>query len=326
MTRILLVDDEQNVLHALQRELKDCYEIEAFCDPAEALLRSKAASFDLVISDYKMPDMNGIQFLKQFGNIQPDAARLILSGQADINALISAINDTHIYRFIAKPWDRIELLSCITQALDFRNDVLESRRRAYLYRHTHAPSAPLKSKKTYRIILVDQDNVALSVMRRSLIQNTNYEGVLGALRHELSHIATEENHTVNLVVDAFTNAQIALEHAKHNACDLIITAQVLADMSGIQLLAEVKRIHPDTALILISNGPDKPMITQAIQAINETPVHSFLCLYKNPIETGSNISDKTLEVQQLKTAVMQALTSRDLQLESLRLAKLNEQH
>ena len=99
MNRILLVDDEQNVLNALRRELKNDYEIELFSSPVEALARSKEIAFDLVISDYQMPVLNGIQFLKQFGDIQPDAARLILSGQADIDALISAINETHIYRY-----------------------------------------------------------------------------------------------------------------------------------------------------------------------------------------------------------------------------------
>ena len=126
MNRILLVDDEQNVLNALRRELKNDYEIELFSSPVEALARSKEIAFDLVISDYQMPVLNGIQFLKQFGDIQPDAARLILSGQADIDALISAINETHIYRFVAKPWNREELQSCIAQALDFRNVILES--------------------------------------------------------------------------------------------------------------------------------------------------------------------------------------------------------
>ena len=83
MYRILLVDDEQNVLNALKRELKEVYEIETFTNPAEALRRCGEVNFDLVISDYQMPEMNGIEFLKQFGKLQPDASRLILSGQAD---------------------------------------------------------------------------------------------------------------------------------------------------------------------------------------------------------------------------------------------------
>jgi len=105
MKKILLVDDEQNVLNALQRELKDLYEIKVFDNPVAALECCRKTQFDLVIADYKMPEMNGIEFLKQFGQIQPDASRVVLSGEADLDTLIRMINETHIYRFLAKPWE-----------------------------------------------------------------------------------------------------------------------------------------------------------------------------------------------------------------------------
>src|SRR3989339_448201 len=127
MYRILLVDDEQNVLNALRRELQDEYEIESFSNLAEALKRCHDVQFDLVIADYQMPEMNGIQFLKQFGKLQPDAIRIILSGQADTNVLINSINETHIYRFIDKPWDKTELAGTIAQALAYRKVLLENR-------------------------------------------------------------------------------------------------------------------------------------------------------------------------------------------------------
>jgi two-component system probable response regulator PhcQ len=323
MNRILLVDDEQNVLNALRRELKDDYEIEAFSNPVDALLRSKEAAFDLVIADYQMPDMDGIQFLKQFGDIQPDAARLILSGQADIDALISAINETHIYRFIAKPWDNLELQSCIAQALDFRNVVLENRRQAFFYRLAQASPEPHEIQKIYRVILVDSDTVSLTVMRRGLTQETDYEGLRVAMRQEITHGKADKSHGIEFVVDAFTTAQAALNHARHYDCELIVTAQALPDMDGTQLLGEIQKIRPDAARILISSNPDKPLLSQAI---NEAQVHSFLCLYWDTADYRSNIARQALNVHQLKTAIMQALTSRDLLLEERRQAKLHGQN
>jgi DNA-binding NtrC family response regulator len=323
MNRILLVDDEQNVLNALRRELINDYEIEAFNSPFDALLRSKEVAFDLVISDYKMPLMNGIQFLKQFGDIQPDTARLILSGQADLDALISAINETHIYRFISKPWDKVELQACISQALDFRNVILESRRLANLYRNTHAPLEPHEIRKVYRLILVDGDKDSLTVMSRGLTQDTNYEGVHGAMRQEISLGKSGGTQGFKFVVEAFTTAHAALEHVKHNDFDLVITAQMLPDMDGMQLLAELGKIRPGAARILISNNPDKSLISQAI---NEAQVHTLLCLYWDAAESMPDIGRKALEVQQLKTSAMQALTSRELLLENKRLAALLEQN
>lgn len=322
MNRILLVDDEPNVLNALRRELRHDYDVETFSNPSDALLRSNEVAFDLVISDYQMPDMNGIQFLKQFGEIQPDAARLILSGQADMDALITAINETHIYRFIAKPWDTRELQSCIAQALDFRNVILENRRLAHSYRLTKSPSEPHVTLKIYRVILVDSDIASLTVMRRGLIQDANYEDLRGAIRHEITHDKVDNHQGAKFVVDAFTTARDALAHVKHNDCDLVVSAQTLPDMDGTQLIGEIQKIRPDAARILISSNPNKPLLSQAI---NEAQVHSFLCLYWNTDDYNSSLARQALNALQLKTAVIQALTSRDLLLEERRLARLHQQ-
>ncbi|MDP1704474.1 MAG: hypothetical protein Q8L42_07150 [Sulfurimicrobium sp.] len=73
-----------------------------------------------------MPHKDGVTFLKEFREIQPNAARLILSGYADLNAVIGAINEAQIYRFINKPWNDYELVSSIAQALAYRNLMLEN--------------------------------------------------------------------------------------------------------------------------------------------------------------------------------------------------------
>lgn len=134
---LLLVDDEPLVLRALERQLRGilrsprpAYRIETFTQPAEALKRARAAVFDVVISDYRMPEMNGIAFLCAFRVLQPTAARLILSGQADLGGLADAINVAGIMRFLAKPWDEAELVFAIENALVERRLLLENQRLA----------------------------------------------------------------------------------------------------------------------------------------------------------------------------------------------------
>ena len=140
MTRILIVDDEEPILKALKRLLALTYtsvvetgarpQVDVFTSPQEALEKARFTAYDLVLSDYRMPAMNGVQFLKAFRAILPDAARLILSGYADLNGLIGAINDAGISRFISKPWNDYELISAIGQALALRELTLENQRLA----------------------------------------------------------------------------------------------------------------------------------------------------------------------------------------------------
>lgn len=140
MYRIMLVDDEENILNALRRLLTatpcvcDGIEykirVDSFSSADEALQFARHNAVDLVLSDYRMPRKDGVTFLKEFKEIQPNAARLILSGYADLNAVIGAINEAQIYRFINKPWNDYELVSSIAQALAHRDLALENQRLA----------------------------------------------------------------------------------------------------------------------------------------------------------------------------------------------------
>ncbi|MBD5804929.1 Hydrogenase transcriptional regulatory protein hupR1 [Azoarcus sp. Aa7] len=140
MSRILIVDDEESILKSLRRvlSLTPCVvgervcslNVDTFSVAAEALEKARHTAYDLVLSDYRMPGMDGVSFLKAFREIQPDAARIILSGYADLNGLIGAINDAGISRFMSKPWNDYELVAAIGQALALRELTLENQRLA----------------------------------------------------------------------------------------------------------------------------------------------------------------------------------------------------
>ena len=130
MSRILLIDDERGVLNALSRLLKlsplvvrgeRWYpRIDAFTSPVEALARAAEVAYDVVISDFRMPEMDGVAVLRRMRELQPDCARVILSGYTDLNGLIAAINEARIDRFIAKPWCDFDLVSALGQILEIR--------------------------------------------------------------------------------------------------------------------------------------------------------------------------------------------------------------
>jgi two-component system NtrC family sensor kinase len=118
--RILCVDDEQNVLRSLTRLfLDDPYEILTAASGAEGLLLlEQSGTVPVVISDYRMPGMNGVEFLSEVRKRWPETVRIVLSGYADTGAIISAINEGQIYRFVGKPWNEDEIRVTVANALE----------------------------------------------------------------------------------------------------------------------------------------------------------------------------------------------------------------
>jgi DNA-binding NtrC family response regulator len=117
---ILIVDDEQMVLTSLESflSLETDYQVQTFLSPLEALEYAKENDIHLVISDYLMPDMDGISFLGQVRDLKPDVTRIILTGYADKENAIKAINEIGLFQYLEKPWDNDDLLLVIRNGLD----------------------------------------------------------------------------------------------------------------------------------------------------------------------------------------------------------------
>jgi response regulator RpfG family c-di-GMP phosphodiesterase len=117
--RVLFVDDEPQVLDGIQRTLRKQVDMQFASSGAEALqLMQDGACFALVVSDMRMPAMNGAQFLAKVREQQPDTVRMILSGQADLESAIAVVNEGHIFRFLTKPCPADRLLAAIEDGLN----------------------------------------------------------------------------------------------------------------------------------------------------------------------------------------------------------------
>jgi two-component system probable response regulator PhcQ len=132
MRRIMLVDDEVHVLSALQRTMRPFLqeyevEIETFSDPELAMLRCAEVSFDIVMSDYRMPGLTGADFLQMVKGIQPDAVRLMLSASTEFAEVSNAINRAEVFRYVAKPWECEELKKVFLLAFARRDETLKAR-------------------------------------------------------------------------------------------------------------------------------------------------------------------------------------------------------
>src|SRR5437660_12302325 len=117
--RLLVVDDEGPILHALQRTFEAAgYEVTACLDPAEALERLKERPYQVLSADYMMPGMTGAEFLARARALQPETIRILITAAHDFSAAVDAINNGEIFRILAKPWNRVELLGTVRQAFD----------------------------------------------------------------------------------------------------------------------------------------------------------------------------------------------------------------
>ena len=117
-TRILCIDDEQNVLRSLTRLfLDDPYEILTATSGAEAIAILRREPVAVVISDYRMPGMNGVELLSRVRDLSPDAVRVLLTGSADLPIAIEAIHRGEVFRFHVKPWVDEEIVRTVGEGV-----------------------------------------------------------------------------------------------------------------------------------------------------------------------------------------------------------------
>ncbi|MCP5267863.1 MAG: response regulator [Zoogloeaceae bacterium] len=155
--RILCVDDEPNILSSLRRLFRqNGYQISVANSGAEGLQMLEGQGFDLVISDMRMPEMDGARFLEQVRKRWPETLRILLTGYADISSTIEAVNKGQIYRYVSKPWDDNDLLLTVRQALDLQK---LAREKARLEALTVAQNEELKDLNA---------NLELKVMERTV--------------------------------------------------------------------------------------------------------------------------------------------------------------
>ena len=119
MIKIQLLDDEPQILKALQRVLRPHdWEVHAFSDVQEALDALTEHEYAVIVSDFKMPHLDGITYLKFAKQRQPNAMRILLTGHGDRQSMMQAINQAEVYRFISKPWEDFELEAALRGAID----------------------------------------------------------------------------------------------------------------------------------------------------------------------------------------------------------------
>lgn len=127
--RILIVDDEEAILETMAFTFEDDYEVLTSSSASDALERlEREGPVAVVISDQRMPEMTGVEFLSKVFERYPTTVRIILTGFADMDAILRAINDGHVYAYITKPWEPDDLKQVVRRAVDHHSLAVENER------------------------------------------------------------------------------------------------------------------------------------------------------------------------------------------------------
>ena len=236
---ILVVDDEAIVLSALKETLERAgFHVVACNSPLKALTILEERDFAVIISDQRMPEMLGLDFLVQSRELRPKASRILITAVLALPTIVDAINRGEIFRFVAKPWLREELMATVRNAVQrheliTQNEALQNETLS-LNAQLVAANADLEAKvrdleeQRHRLDglnqqLAEKFNNSLELCRRII---TTYDPVLGGQSKALVEFASQMALT-----DSFTSAQ---SHA-------LVTAAWLCDLGLIGVPREMLR-------------------------------------------------------------------------------------
>lgn len=264
---ILCVDDEENVLKSLKRLLlEEDWELLIASNGELGLEILRENEVHLIIADFRMPEMTGVEFLKKAKEIRPGAIRIILSGFADVNAIVNAINEGEIYKFISKPWNDDELKITIRRSLEQFELIQENSGLNKKIRDQNEQlrtlNESLEAKVRERTAALQLRNQALSLAQEMLEQLPI--GIAGiSLREEIALINSEMvsifgldrkpvlgmkmgdcfPETVQNIIKATlrTDKGQELPEYDHGACILSLKTHIIEDCEkpkGIMLIAQ----------------------------------------------------------------------------------------
>ncbi|MGQ0653931.1 MAG: response regulator [Betaproteobacteria bacterium] len=214
---VLFVDDEERVLNALAALFDGVYDVATVTSGAAALELLKARRFLVVVSDQRMPGMTGVELLREMRGIAPGTVRLLLTGYSDLSAVIGSVNESEVFRFVSKPWDRDELRATLAEAVSVAI-ALEA-----------AEASGRRAAKSDAPVLVIGEPAAARGVR------------------ELAGGA--------YAVEEAADPEAALEELARRAAGVVV-CDLLGDADPAALLRVLKRESPNTQLIVVSATSD----------------------------------------------------------------------
>jgi response regulator RpfG family c-di-GMP phosphodiesterase len=268
-SEILFVDDEVSVLESFKRQLHKSYQIDTAQGSREAFkIIEQHGHYSVIISDYSMPEMNGIEFLSRIKKISPNTVRIMLTGKADLQVAMSAVNDGNIFRFLTKPCDTETILKAIAAGIKQHNLIVAEK---------------MLLEKT----LKGSIKVLIDIL--SMISPLSF-GKASRVKNLVKKIANELE--IKYVWEIELAALLSQIGCIALTDEIVSKVNEGESLSGDESQMFIK--HPDIAFKLISNIPRLENVASIIkyQNLSELPEGHKL---KEKIEVGSKILKISLD-------------------------------
>jgi CheY-like chemotaxis protein len=233
--RILIVDDEEAILETMTFTFMDLYEVLTTSDPTQALqIMEENQPIAVVITDQRMPGMTGVELLSETYQRFPETVRIILTGFADAEATVKAINDGHIYGYVNKPWEPDELKAIVKRATELHLLTRENRSLVDELRDANLFLAAVMDRLRTGAIALDRDGIVRAVNQpakafiglESDIQGHSIDDILG--KEHLKELADRVRALAEESGGSFEEVDIGIGPGHR----LRISNQALADSNG----------------------------------------------------------------------------------------------
>lgn len=238
--RVLFVDDEPRILLSLRAVFRGDYEVQTAVGGAAGIALIREQSFDVIVSDQRMPGITGVEVLRAARELQPRAIRLLLTGYSDLNAIVGSINEGEIFRFISKPWANAELRGTLAAAVQAA--AVEPGPMA----DTSTPAASLRPEGLGVLLLDDETSTRAALKRVLEGERRVYEA--GSVDEGLELLT---RHPIGVIVT-----------------ELVVGGEVLTT-----LLAALRQHHPALVVVVLTAYADAG---HSISLINQGQIYRLL--------------------------------------------------
>jgi serine/threonine-protein kinase len=243
---LLLIDDEERIVRSLRMLFFSGYNVRTTTDPQEAIRILREEKVHVIVSDQRMPLMQGSELLGIARETSPATMRILLTGYSDLDASIASVNEGEVFRYLLKPWDAMEVKKVVAEAAAIAEASFEVQ--------SHTNISTVVERKKPRVLIMDQDEATAKTVHDTLGDRCE-------------------------IVWA-CDAQHAMEELAKQDVSVVVSDLMLGETNVGYILKTIKQLNPQTQCIVVTSFNDT---SRLIELINQAQITRFL---PKPVSKG----------------------------------------